>query len=655
MKDYRKIKFEDMAQGLDYRDLLTQYKLLKDLMDFIPDVIYFKDKQGRLIMVNQAHAKGLGLKPEEVIGKTDFDIFGKERAQKMWEDDLAVLTTGKPIIDKIERATRADGIDNYVSTTKIPRYDEKGNIIGIIGLTRDITKRMQYEHLEQEKEKLEEKLDALKEINNIKSEFVSVVSHELRTPLAVIKEAIRIIADKVVGPITNKQREVLRRANDNVERLNKIIEELLDISRIESGKLKLHYSLVNMNDLLREFSEFFRQLAEKRNIKLTYKLPASQVNIFLDAERISQVLNNLITNALKFTENGGKITVGLQILENNIQVYVCDNGIGIAKQDLSKLFSKFTQFSKDKETVRKGIGLGLAIAKELIDMHNGNIWAVSSLGVGSTFYFTLPRFYTTNTLSSQIREKINSLLNAGIAIHLINILVVNSVAFKRGLKIGNEVLVDKMKTIIDSILSKFGKENKEKPSIVLTDRKLIEFSILVPTVALGDINKICFKLKEGIYKYFTQNKIKNVFINIATTSYPEKLDSQLTQEFPAKVNIKKLYVGAEVRKFPRINYNTDIEVVRPQSGTENFQTIDISQGGLCFVSNTALKADSRINIRLKNFNNQILQLKGRVAWMKCMQELSPANTGRYRVGLEFVSMKEGDKRAICELISKITP
>ena len=119
----------------DIKDLLFKYRLLSDLMKYIPDVIYFKDKAGRLIMVNDAHAKGLGLTPEKVVGKTDFDIFGKDRAALMAKDDEYVISKGKAIIDKIERSTRADGVDNYVSTTKIPRYDEQGRIAGLIGIT----------------------------------------------------------------------------------------------------------------------------------------------------------------------------------------------------------------------------------------------------------------------------------------------------------------------------------------------------------------------------------------------------------------------------------------------------------------------------------------------------------------------------------------
>ena len=139
-------------------------------MDHVPDVIYFKDKKGRLVLVNRAHAKGLGAKPEDVVGKTDFDFFSKKRSQEMAKDDLYIIRTGKPIIDKVERATRPDGIDNYVSTTKIPMSDEKGRVIGLIGITRDITRRMQFERLKKEKVRIEKKLEVLEvQFNQLKA------------------------------------------------------------------------------------------------------------------------------------------------------------------------------------------------------------------------------------------------------------------------------------------------------------------------------------------------------------------------------------------------------------------------------------------------------------------------------------------------------
>ena len=150
------------------------------------DEVNFQSKvRKRFVMVNHAHAKGLGVKPEALVGKTDFDLFQKSRAMKMVQDDAQVMDTGKPIIDKVERATRPDGVDNYVSTTKIPRYDDKGKVVGLIGITRDITRRMQFERLRKDKLSIEKKLEVLEELSAMKSEFISTVSHELRTRLPV--------------------------------------------------------------------------------------------------------------------------------------------------------------------------------------------------------------------------------------------------------------------------------------------------------------------------------------------------------------------------------------------------------------------------------------------------------------------------------------
>lgn len=353
---------------VSYKDLLHKYNLLSYLMDQIPDVIYFKDRKGRLILVNQAPAKGLGLKPEEVVGKTDFDFFSKKRARMMAQDDMYVMRTGKPIVDKIERATRADGVDNYVTTTKIPTYNDKGEIIGLMGITRDITRRMQFEHLKQERARIKKKLELLEELNKLKSEFISTVSHELRTPLSIINQLVMLIFNETIGPINKTQRETLKRTKDNIERLKKIIDELLDISRIERGRFKLHYSLVNLNDLLRDSSDFFKKMAEDKGISLDYYLPRKQVNIFMDVERINQVISNLIDNAIKFTEQDGKVMVEVKVSENRVRIGVIDTDIGMARQDLPRLFNKFVQASKVSQRQKKGLEGLEKVKKEKPDL-----------------------------------------------------------------------------------------------------------------------------------------------------------------------------------------------------------------------------------------------------------------------------------------------
>jgi PAS domain S-box-containing protein len=375
---------------------LNNYHLLEYFMDHVPDVIYFKDKKCRFILVNQAHANSIGLKPEEIIGKTDFDIFPRERAKRMFKDDLHVLNTRKPIIDKIERATRPDGVDNYVSTTKIPVYDEKGRVIGLLGITRDITRRVQIENIRKENESITRKLHELKESEKIKPQVVSIVSHELKTPLSIARESVKMVFEGRLGIVNHEQKKCLTMAMNNMDRIKKITGDLLDLSRIENKTLVLKYSLVDLKGMIKDLLPFFNKLALDKGISLECRFPEKQVNVFVDSDRIRQVFLNLINNAIKFTEENGKIKVEIKIFDNKIRVGVIDNGIGIAKEDIPRLFKKFVQLCQEKCVDRTGVGLGLAISKQLIESHGGDVWVESKAGIGSKFYFTLPLCYAVN-------------------------------------------------------------------------------------------------------------------------------------------------------------------------------------------------------------------------------------------------------------------
>lgn len=655
MKSATEIKKSKTKKAIKYRDLVHRYRLLLDLMDQVPDVIYFKDREGRLIMVNQAHARGLGLKPEEVAGKTDFDIFPKDRAEKMFKDDMHVMKTGKPIIDKIERATRADGVDNYVSTTKIPRYDDKGRIIGLVGITRDITQRMQFEHLRDEKEGIVKKLEALEDLNKMESEFVSMVSHELRTPLAIIKEAIALIFDKIAGPINDKQEELLTKAKNNIERLKNIIDGLLDISRMEGRRLRLHYSLVNLNDLILDSSEFFKKLVQEKGIYLNYHLPAEQINIFIDAERINRVISNLLNNAVKFTEKNGRIDLEVKTLEDKVRIGVIDTGIGIAKEDMPRLFNKFVQVSKKTGLERQGLGLGLSIAKELVGYHGGEIWAESRLGVGSKFYFTLPRFYTTNVLDKNTRDKINNFLDKGITLYLINLLILNLEQFRKRIKIEAGRLLEDLRSIIEKSLGEVSQSGRERAQIVIEDYKIGEYSIIFPEATERQAARLCELLRNKINDYVRENKIENVFINLGVLSYPSQGPLITTQQFLTNLYLKKIYIGSEIRHFKRIRYKLNIEILLPKDKSHVSVAIDISQGGICFISKEPLLTDSRIEMKLSFPGKyKTLYAKGRVAWIKSIENSPKGSLHKYKVGVEFIQLSSKTKKTISQFIRSVS-
>ena len=646
MKGKTKIK-QDKPKQINYKDLVYKYKLLSDLMDCVPDVIYFKDKKGRLIMVNKAHAKGLGLKPGEIVGKTDFDFFSKKRAEMMAKDDMYVLKTGKPIIDKIERATRADGVDNYVSTTKIPRYDDKGKIIGLIGITRDITRRMHLERIKEEKVRIEKRLEALEELNKLKSEFISTVSHELRTPLSIIKQLVMLVFNETTGPINEEQRETLKRARGNIERLKNIIDELLDISRIERDRFRLHYSLVNINELLRDSSDFFKKLAQDKGISLNYYLPKKQINLFMDVERVNQVLSNLIDNAIKFTEQGGKIKVEVKLLEAKVRIGVMDAGIGIAKSDLPKLFNKFAQVSKIPRVERKGVGLGLSIAKELVERHGGEIWVESKLGVGSKFYFTLLRFYTVSVLDKHIKDRINNFLDKGISVQFINLVIVNYREFKERVNVKPRSLFKDLKEIVDITFKEICRSDIEEPRIIQTDILNGKCSIIFPKATKKKATEVAKLLKDKLKRYFIKNKIEDVFIALGVLSYPKKVHPYTAKRLPVSLSIKEIYIGPEIRRFERIPYKANIKVLLPENKTEVTQTVNISEGGICFVSKRSLATDSQIKIELElPKNKKTIHVKARVAWIKEIGRLPGQAVNKYKVGLEFIGLKDKDRKIL---------
>ncbi|MCU0651885.1 MAG: ATP-binding protein [Candidatus Omnitrophica bacterium] len=622
--------------------------LLRDLMAYTPDVIYFKDTKGKLIMVNQAHAKGLGLKPEQVAGKSDFDFFPKERAALMAKDDVQVLKTGKAIIDKIERATRSDGVDNYVSTTKIPRFDAKGKIIGLIGITRDITRRMQLERFSREKEQIEKQLHSLEELNKLKSEFVSVVSHELRTPLAIIKEAVALLSDEIAGPINDKQRQLLITAALHINNLKGIIEDLLDISRIESGKLKLHYSLVNLNDLLSESSEFFKKKAQEKGVRLEYALSAERINLFLDAEKISRVVTNLLNNAIKFTEENGKIRLEVKVLQDKVRIGVIDTGIGIAKADLEKLFQKFVQVSHRPNLEKEGLGLGLSIARGIVQIHGGEIWAESQSGVGSKFYFTLSCSYALKALEKNARLRINALLDKGISLYLVNLLIVNYKLLKSTIGISPARLFKEIKPIISATAGEFSYSGKEPAEIVSLDAKGGEAGVIFPEVSEKEILKVCALFKSRLKEYFTQVSAENVFINIGLFAYPQQ-PLQGSELLPANLRIKKIFIGHEIRHFKRFLYKLNIEVIPAGEKTYLSKTVDISQGGVCFILDKMLKTDAEVDISLElKKESRPLHLKGRVAW------LSPTGGNNYKIGVEFINLSRKEKQTISRFIKSIS-
>jgi signal transduction histidine kinase len=240
-----------------------------------------------------------------------------------------------------------------------------------------------YERLKSANEKLEQ-------INHLKNEFISMVSHELRTPLTTIKGFVSIVLNEETGPLNDQQRHFLETSDRAIDRLTLLVSDLLDISRIEAGQIKMQLRPISLKEVVQRVAVNFAPQLKVQSLTLTLQLPDPLPLVMADPDRIGQVLDNLLSNALKFTARGG-ITISAVDKGDFVMVSVKDTGSGIAKEEHDRIFDKFYQIKVGSGYPSKGTGLGLAIVKSIVESHRGKIWVESESGSGSDFRFILPR------------------------------------------------------------------------------------------------------------------------------------------------------------------------------------------------------------------------------------------------------------------------
>jgi len=496
-------------------ELAYERDLLRALLDYIPDRIYFKDVNCRFMRCSKSMATRLGLKDaREVVGKTDFDFHPSEQAQEYYNDEQRILVHGEPLINKLERQLDSNGNEIWASVTKVPIYTQSGSIAGLVGLSRDITQLKQTEQaLRQAEEKYraiyensvegifqttrdghflsanpalarlygygspEELVVALTDIEHqlyvdptrrdefsqlmrergevsgfesqiyrkdrsviwisesartvkdangnflyyegivedisvrkqaeierekareaalesarTKAQFLANMSHEIRTPMNAITGMTGLLSDT---RLTKEQREHVETIRNSTEALLSIINDILDFSKVEAGKLSLELIEFDLREAIESSVEMLAERAHKKNIDLAcWMEPDVPAQLRGDPVRLRQILTNLVSNAVKFTEKGevlvhakiARVEIG-QVL---VRFEVTDTGIGIPPEALSRIFQEFTQV--DGSTTRKygGTGLGLTISKQLVSLMNGEIGVQSEPGKGSTFWVQIP-------------------------------------------------------------------------------------------------------------------------------------------------------------------------------------------------------------------------------------------------------------------------
>ncbi len=366
--------------------LARERDLLHTLLDNIPDRIYFKDERSRFVRISRAMADFFQLAdPEGAVGKWDFDFFTDEHASQAYADEQRILQTGQPLIGVVEKETLPGGGVRWVTSTKVVRRDQSGKIIGTLGISRDITE------LKRAEDVLRQAKETAEGASRAKSQFLASMSHELRTPLNSIIGFANILLKNKEGTLNPAQLNFLDRIQANGNHLLGLINEILDLSKIEAQKVELHIGPVALDQLIRETVAQQEALVRDKPVHLAAELPAQVAVLQTDAEKLKQVIINLIGNALKFTERGN-VTVRLLAEPDThlpVRIEVSDTGIGIPRDKLGVIFEAFQQ--AEVGTARKygGTGLGLTISQALCQLMGYRIEVSSEVGHGSTFSVVL--------------------------------------------------------------------------------------------------------------------------------------------------------------------------------------------------------------------------------------------------------------------------
>ena len=378
-----------------------EHNLLRTLIDNLPDYIYVKDPEGRFMVGNTAVVHQMGLASEnELIGKSDFDFFPPELAAKYFAEEQALIRNGGGIynfegpsvdVNKEEK-------DRWVSTNKVLLRNAQGAITGFVGIGRDITGRKRAEEqvqsqmsiIEKQNLELEKARDLAMEASKTKSVFLASMSHELRTPLNAIIGYSEMILEEMGDAGETRYRDDLDRIHAAGKNLLELINDVLDLSKIEAGKMELYLEEFQLNSLVDEVVATVQPLMEKNENTFFVNVAEDIPIVRLDHTKVRQILFNLISNASKFTQKG-TITLTAATAGENITLRVSDTGIGLTDEQKVKLFKEFSQ--ADSSTTRKygGTGLGLAITKRFTDMMHGSIEIESMPNRGTTFTVILPQ------------------------------------------------------------------------------------------------------------------------------------------------------------------------------------------------------------------------------------------------------------------------
>lgn len=358
--------------------LAEERNLLRTLIDNLPDSIYIKDTAGRHLLANRAAVQGTNYTLEQMLGKTDLELYPSEIASRWYADDMAIIQSGEPLINQEEPSFDETGRIGWDLSTKVPFYDAHGNVIGLVGITRDITERKQAE------EKLKQTLVELARSNTELEQFAYIASHDLQEPLRMVASYTQLLARRYKSKLDADADEFITFAVEGATRMQQLLKDLLAYSRVNTEH-RTPQPTDSEKVLKQALANLQIAMAESKAI-ITYEaLPT----VLVDETQLLQLFQNLIANALKFrTEQPPQVHISAEPQGQEWQFSVRDNGIGLEPRYAERIFIIFQRLHSRREY--PGTGIGLAICKRIVDRHGGRIWVESQPGQGTTFYFTLP-------------------------------------------------------------------------------------------------------------------------------------------------------------------------------------------------------------------------------------------------------------------------
>ncbi|KJJ83723.1 protein containing ATP-binding region, ATPase-like protein [Candidatus Omnitrophus magneticus] len=366
--------------------IMAEKAKMESMVASMAEGVIMIDELGRIVVMNPKAKELLGInssrKTDIHFNNNSTGIIDLDAGIKECRKENEAIVKDLPMNTDTGKSLRAS-----ISPVKTG----EGNILGVVIFLRDIT---------EEKESL-----------RLKTEFISTVSHELRTPLTTIREGVSQVLDGVLGDTTNAQKEFLSISLEDIDRLTRIINNLLDISKIESGKITLKRELTDINEIIKNIKSSFAGQASKKGLDIFIDVPNEPLLLYVDKDKIIQLFTNLVNNAIKFT-NKGYITISARSYESMVECSVSDTGIGIEEDDIPKVFEKFQQFKRIDSAGEKGTGLGLSIVKNIVGVHGGKIKVESSgNNKGAKFIFTLPVYNEDERVCENIFDILKDAIN----------------------------------------------------------------------------------------------------------------------------------------------------------------------------------------------------------------------------------------------------